>query len=205
MMRHNSLKYLFIFIFCTTFSNNIWASKVLPLNIDNILSQAEIIFEGECINVRTGEDKDTGLLATWFTFKIHEAIKGDLEETFTFKQIGGQDEAGSSMILPLAHYHQGERVILFLYGESELGFSSAVGLHQGKFSITKSEDDQSTIVTNGMPASVLFKDMQDQTPMINEKGITIRGAASSHLKTMAKSDFVNFVKKRLKENDLVEK
>ena len=62
-----------------------------------------------------------------------EAIKGDLGPTVTVKQIG--DQKGILRIPDLPTYAVGEEVMLFLHPNSPYGFTSPVGLHQGKWTI----------------------------------------------------------------------
>jgi len=178
-----------------------WASRVLPLNLETITKSAALIFEGACVNVKSGTDPETGHPATWYTFKVYDVFKGESGETHTFKQYGQTNPEVDSVSM-LTHYEEDERVILFLYGESSKGFTSAVGLHQGKFNIAKVEDSDLTLVSNGMPATVLFKEMNQSIPMRNAKGYAIQGAEAAQMDIMAKDEFLDIVTDLVKKESL---
>lgn len=151
-----------------------YADRIRPMNLQQLTEGAEIIFEGECTAIRSGKDPASGLMATWFTFRVTNVLKGKLDEEFTLKQYGGQ-EGDVEVTSPSARYEPGESVILFLYGISRLGFSSAVGLTQGKFSIKVIPDTQTRYVTNGMPSMILFDKMEIVPPALNTQGVKAKG------------------------------
>jgi len=59
------------------------ATSVLPLYLDEIVDSAAVAFEGTVISNRTTRDEATGLVVTYTTFKVHEALKGTPGETYT--------------------------------------------------------------------------------------------------------------------------
>ncbi len=150
------------------------ADRIRPMNLEQLTEGAEIVFEGECTSMRSGKDPDSGLMATWYTFRVTNVLKGKLDEEFILKQYGGR-EGDVEVTSPSARYEPGESVILFLYGISRLGFSSAVGLTQGKFSIKVIPDTQTRYVTNGMPSMILFEKMETVPPALNAQGIRAKG------------------------------
>ena len=127
-----------LFIIQMVSGMSVTADRSIPLSLNKIIENAGYIFQGECINIRTGRDPETNLLATWFTFRVKQGIKGDLGEEFVLKQYGGSDE--NYTITPTSvQYEVGEELVLFVYPPSSIGFSSSVGLHQGKFLIKSSK------------------------------------------------------------------
>ncbi len=68
-------------------------------------------------------------MVAYVTFEVDRAVKGDPGSTVTVKLLAGQSIVG------LPRFQEGEEVVLFLYGESELGLTSPVGFGQGKFSV----------------------------------------------------------------------
>ncbi|MDP8244475.1 MAG: hypothetical protein P9L94_10380 [Candidatus Hinthialibacter antarcticus] len=175
-----------------TLSIHAWADRVHPLSLPEIAASAATIFEGECVDIRSGVDEQSGLLATWYTFKVTNRIKGDLSETFTFKQYGGSD--GERRIAsPSAQYEKGKTVIVFLYGTSKIGFSSAVGLTQGKFSVIEHPATKKMVVSNGMPAAILFKNTPFLPAAYDGQGKRLQGAKQLQAKQLDHNEFIAVV------------
>lgn len=115
-----------------------WATIVLPLALDDIVGTAAVAFEGTCTANRTERDAATHLIVTYTTFTVHDVIKGDVGATYTIKQVGGRLPDASAALV--AHgvpefTTPGEDYVVFLAGVSRSGFSSPVGLAQGKFTV----------------------------------------------------------------------
>lgn len=173
-----------------------FADRIQPMSLEEISKQAERIFEGECLSVKTGKDPQSGLAATWYVFRVIEPIQGEFDETFTLKQYGGVVD-GETLLTPSARYETGERVILFLYGESRIGFSSAVGLTQGKFRVIEDEKQTFRAVSNGMPAAALFKDLSRVPTAYSPQGQPLSGARRYQALRLDKDEFVATVKEIL--------
>ncbi len=181
-----------------------WAGKVKTLKLNQLTENAYTIFEGKCIKVKSGRDPETGLMATWYTFQVLDGIKGQMDEEFVLKQYGGTD-GEITVNVPTVKYREGEIVILFLYGKSKIGFSSPVGLQQGKFVERENSETGARYVTNGMPAMMLFEDMNKAVPTVNTKGVKLSGAARLRSDKMALKDFLLEVKRLVKEQEEKEK
>jgi hypothetical protein len=115
------------------------ATTVLPLDLEGLTAAAGRIFQGRVIAVRSGRDGH-GFPATWTTFAVDEALKGTAAATIEIKQLGnrGASTDGNIFRVPaLPSYAVGDEVILFLHPESAEGFTSPVGLGQGRFRIRR--------------------------------------------------------------------
>jgi hypothetical protein len=106
------------------------ATTVLPLDLPALVGQADAIFVGRVVEVRSGTDAN-GLAATWTTFDVAEPVKG---------------AAAGFRVPALPRYRVGEEILLFLHAESDAGFTSPVGLGQGCFRIVRK--DGSTAAVN---------------------------------------------------------
>lgn len=111
------------------------AMSVLPLYLDEIVNDAAIAFQGKSIENHSELDPHTNSIVTYSTFEVQEVLKGEVGATHTIKQIGGKLQGEISQIIGVPIFTVGENYILFLYGVSASGFSSPVGLGQGKFNI----------------------------------------------------------------------
>lgn len=94
---------------------------------------------GEVVNVRYGLD-DHGLHSTWVRVRVDEALYGDTVpgsgQILTVKLYGApftMPDGSRIFIDGTPVYRPGERYLLLLRGESELGFTNVAGLYQGAF------------------------------------------------------------------------
>jgi hypothetical protein len=113
------------------------ATTVLPLYLDEIVGGAAVAFEGTVLENRVERDSGTGLVVTYTTFQVTDPIKGDVGATHTIKQVGGELPSGepSFQILGVPKFEVGGEYVVFLNGKSIHGFSSPVGLSQGRFKV----------------------------------------------------------------------
>ncbi len=112
---------------------------VRQLSLQEMTSQAERIFVGKVTEVREGKD-EYGVPVTFVTFAVSHTLKGQVPQQLTIKQLGRRTpgEKGSILRIPgLPRYREGEEVVLFLHGTSAGGFTSPVGLGQGKFTVIR--------------------------------------------------------------------
>ena len=140
------------------------ATSVLLLNLNKLQADADYIFHGQCISNHVTEDTTLGL-ATYTTFKVIQAIKGSLSETYTIKQFGGASTNSASIVVVpgVPQFEIGKKYVLFLPKPSHLGFSSPVGLTQGMF--TEIPDKEGEInVSNGRDFSELLLNVPITSP-----------------------------------------
>lgn len=124
------------------------ASRVRPVNLEEMTDRAGRIVQGDCTAVEIVHDPELGADVSRVTLRVERSLKGDAGETLTFHMLA--EATGLPRFVP------GERVILFLYGESESGLTSPVGLGQGKFTIV--EDKQGgEVALNGLGNDTLFQ------------------------------------------------
>jgi len=115
------------------------ATMTMQLDLAQIVAAADRAFVGRVVSVHADRDQ-AGLPSTWVTFAVDQVIKGTVGGTLTIKQFGTATRLsdGSLLRLPgLPTYATGDEMVVFLSGESEAGFSSPIGLAQGKFPIVR--------------------------------------------------------------------
>jgi hypothetical protein len=136
------------------------AVSVLPLNLDEIVADAAIVFQGKCIANRTEREANTNFVVTYTTFEVHDVLKGQVGATHVIKQIGGHlpGETMSFHAEGVPSFAIGENYVVFLAGVSSAGFSSPIGLDQGKFNVISGPAGLQ--VTNGRD----FKEMTAGIP-----------------------------------------
>lgn len=127
------------------------ASIVRSLNIEELTSRADRIFSGRVLNVRVVRDPELDRLVTVTTFRVDRAAKGSPGDRLTIRTLNldgagpGPGRGGQGA----PRFQKGEEVVLFLYGDSELGLTSPVGFGQGKFSIVRDKTGR-RLAINGL-------------------------------------------------------
>jgi hypothetical protein len=160
------------------------AASVLPLYLDEIVTHAAVAFQGTCLENTVERDAATGYVVTYTTFAVSEVLKGPVGATYRIKQVGGDLNDGRPVftIQGVPRFAPGQEYVLFLAGVSSLGFSSPVGLWQGRFGIQRRggvanvvsgrdfRDLTSNVPDDHVPASVLSRLRQSPSP-VRELGL----------------------------------
>lgn len=171
------------------------ASSVLPLYLDQVIDQAATAFEGTCTGNRTERDPATNLVVTYTTFQVREALKGNAGTTYTIKQIGGTlpDEGLQYRVSGVPSFEPGQDYVVFLAGVSSAGFSSPIGLAQGRFTITS--DAGGSHVGNGRDFKDMASRMAAELPPKARALVTTK--SSAELSQMDLLDFKQAVRNHL--------
>lgn len=112
------------------------ASSVLPLDLDRIVGDSTAAFQGTVTGMRSERDPQSGLIVTYVDFRVDDALKGPVGDSYTLKQVGGRLPDGESYRVDgVPSYVVGESYVVFLTSPSSIGLSSPVGLSQGRFRI----------------------------------------------------------------------
>ena len=118
-------------------ANQVHATTVLPLNMEQMLADASRVFIGTCSSVEAGKTAE-GIPYTAYTFAVSEGLKGDTGGTVMIRQFGLLEprRVDNKMIqafrvLGMPTYKPGQKMLLLLGSDSELGLTSPVGLFQG--------------------------------------------------------------------------
>ena len=164
-------------------------TSVLPMYLDEIVDAAAVAFQGTVVGNRTARDEN-GFVVTYTTFQVQDAIKGSPGSVYTIKQIGGE-LPGENIVqdtIGVPRFSPGESVVVFLYGVSKAGFSSPVGLEQGRFFI--SDDAAGPQVTNGRD----FRDMAKRLVSVAPAEVKASLVADRPMKQMPLDDFKSMVR-----------
>jgi len=141
------------FALCAAMMPAARATSVIPLYLEEIVDQSAVAFEGTVTENRNARDEE-GRPVTYTTFAVSDALKGNPGSTYTIKQLGAETEGGLNYrAYGIPKFSVGQHVVVFLYGKSSAGFSSPVGLAQGRFAVGTDETGES--VSNGRD----FRDM----------------------------------------------
>jgi hypothetical protein len=162
------------------------ALSVRPLSLDEMVDTAAIAFEGTCIENRTEREEATQLVVTYTTFAVKDVLKGDVSSPHVIKQIGGElSEGGASLKMSgVPKFAVGQDYVVLLAGVSAAGFSSPVGLGQGRFTVR--QDVSGKKVSNGRD----FREMTTLPPGLSSPG------ARAPVRQLGLEDFKQLVRAR---------
>lgn len=147
MLKYQIAGAVVAFLVATLFSISASALSVLPLELDDIIDQSTVAFEGTCVANRSEIEPGSRLIVTYATFAVKAMLKGTVPASYTVKQVGGAPISGGLLLPSATAYEVGQSYVLFMTGASKAGFSSPVGVGQGKFDIQ--EFDGTKRATNG--------------------------------------------------------
>ena len=174
------------------------ATSVLPVSLQRMTTKAAIIFHVTAINNEVKLDKISGRVATYTTFKVNEVIKGNPGTTHTIKQIGGQLPGSNvrQLIHGVPQFAVSREYVIFLPELSSMGFSSPIGLSQGKFDIRKLNGE--TMIRNGRTPAAVTKAVPQQALTIAPSAIQASQLPVQHY-SVRLADFLQTVRGMLKE------
>lgn len=137
------------------------AYQVVPMNLEQIISKAAIVFRGVCKSkeVRTIHPAAApgGVLVTHYVFSVTETLKGTaLPE---FDQYGVPKVEAQKMGVPYAvgfmEYKPGQEYVVALTGPTDLGVYAPMGMAQGVFDV-RYDAAGKAVVVNGFSNANLF-------------------------------------------------
>lgn len=112
------------------------ANAVLPLSIDALVAQADLILVGRVTAVATGIDLAVDGLYTYVTIELSEIVKGPVVASpVIVKTLGGIVGARGVHVPGQATFARGEETLLFLGARQRDASLSPLGLWQGKWAL----------------------------------------------------------------------
>jgi hypothetical protein len=144
---------------CLIFAVTALATTVIPPSFDELVSRAEMIFQGSVTGVRsewTGEGAQRHIMS-YVTLKVEDAIKGNPGSTVTLRMLGGTVGGETMEVTDAPKFKVGDRDILFVENNGTQ-FVPLVGIMHGRFRVKKDPAGQDAVFTNeGSPLSDVSK------------------------------------------------
>ena len=136
------------------------ATTVIPPTFDELVNQAELIFQGTVTGVRsewTGEGANRHIVS-YVTFKVDDPIKGDAGENYTIRMLGGTVGDETMEVSDSPKFTSGDRDILFVENNGRQ-FIPLVGIMHGRFHIRHNDQTGADVVLSdrGEPVTDVAK------------------------------------------------
>ena len=124
------------------------ATTVIPPNFEELVSRAEVIFEGEVTDLKSqwiGEGSEHRIV-TYVTFKVDQALKGDPGSTYSIRMLGGTVDGRTMAVSDAPKFKVGDHDVLFIQDNGRQ-FIPLVGIQHGRFRVQKDQTGRDTLVT----------------------------------------------------------
>jgi hypothetical protein len=130
--------------------SSVQATTVIPPTFDELVDQAEVIFEGTVTKVKAewvGEGAQRHIM-TYVTFKVEDTIKGKPGQTYTMRMLGGTIDGETMAISDAPKFKNGDKDILFVQNNGSQ-FIPLVGIMHGRFRVKRDQSGREVVTTNG--------------------------------------------------------
>ena len=182
------------------------STTLKKLDIDEVINEAELVFEGEVLIHETRQDLNTGLINTYVTFSIFDVVKGSYaQNTIELKFAGGTFNGETVKVNGSRIPEQGEQGIYFVESTDQNLINPLVGWSQGHF-IIKEVDGERIIFTTEQKPVVGIQSVSSIPPSIKrpntimeESGDTAAGVSVDRLGEMRRRLSVNEIKSEILE------
>lgn len=143
------------------------ATTVIPPNFDDLVSRAEVIFEGEVTKVQSqwiGEGAERRIV-TFVTFKVDDALKGEPGASYSMRMLGGTVDGQTMEVTDSPKFKVGDHDLIFVENNGRQ-FIPLVGIQHGRFRVQK---DQTVMTGDGQPLTDLNQLGSNEASMAKAK------------------------------------
>jgi hypothetical protein len=126
------------------------ATTVIPPTFDQLVKQAELIFQGTVTDARSVWEGEGGQrhIETYVTFRVDDNVKGDAGASYTIQMLGGTVGDQTMEVSDAPKFKVGDRDILFVEHNYDQ-FVPLVGINHGRFHVQHDDATGRDIVVNG--------------------------------------------------------
>ena len=125
------------------------ATTVIPPTFDQLVNDAEFIFQGNVTDVRSQWVGEGGQrqIVTYITFTVEDAVKGSPGTSYTIRMLGGTVGDITMAISDAPQFKVGDKDILFVE-HNGTQFIPLVGIMHGRFHVEQDQSGQEVVTTN---------------------------------------------------------
>jgi hypothetical protein len=130
------IRFLLLLLVAGLAPASVRATTVIPPTFDQLVSDAEFIFEGTVMDVRsqwTGSGAERNIM-TLVTFQVDDSIKGATGKNYTVQMLGGTVDGETMEVADAPRFKVGDRDILFVE-HNGTQFMPLVGIMHGRFRV----------------------------------------------------------------------
>ena len=119
------------------------ATTIRGMDIDEVASRAELIFEGTVQQHAIQRDISSGLIYTYVTFRVIDVIKGNLPgESLELRFTGGEHEGEIVEVSGMSIPPVGEEGIYFVESTTDALLNPLLGWSQGHYVIVEEDGER---------------------------------------------------------------
>jgi hypothetical protein len=122
-------------------------STVLRTDVDRMLADAALVFEGEVIAVRS--ERDAGGIHTWVRFAVHDVLKGQAGDTVELRFMGGTVDGVVREVVGSPIPALGEHGIYFVEATDRFLVNPLYGWHQGRLRVVPDARGRARVLSSG--------------------------------------------------------
>jgi hypothetical protein len=143
------IKFLLPFILTGLALTRVSATTVVPPTFEQLVQQAELIFQGTVTDSRSVWEGEGGQrhIETYVTFNIEDNLKGQPGTSYTIRMLGGTVGDETLEVTDTPKFKVGDREILFVEHNNDQ-FVPLVGIGYGRFHVQKDEQTGRDVVMN---------------------------------------------------------
>ncbi len=164
------------------------ATTVIPPTFEQLVGQAELIFQGTVTDARSVWEGEGGQrhIETYVTFQIEDSLKGNAGASYTIRMLGGTVGDETMEVTDTPHFQVGDRDILFVEHNYDQ-FVPLVGIQHGRMHVQRDDATGRDIVVSseGEPVKDLMKLGREEESASAADAITpeqLKAAVKSELK-----------------------
>src|SRR5947209_14845399 len=134
------IKYLLPLLVAGLTLTRISATTVVPPTFQQLVQQAELIFQGTVTDSRSVWEGEGGQrhIETYVTFNVDDSVKGKPGSSYTIRLLGGTVGDETLEVTDAPKFQIGDREILFVEHNNDQ-FVPLVGISYGRFHLQKDE------------------------------------------------------------------
>jgi len=143
------IKYLLPLVLVGLGFTRVSATTVIAPTFDQLVQQAEFIFQGTVTDARSVWEGEGGQrhIETYVTFQVDENVKGQAGSSYTIRMLGGTVGDETMEVTDTPKFKVGDREILFVEHNNEQ-FVPLVGISHGRFHVQRDEQTGRDFVLN---------------------------------------------------------
>ena len=130
-----------------SFSPAARSTTVIAPTFDQLVAQAEVIFQGSVTDIRSewiGEGAQRHIVS-YVTFKVEDQLKGEPGSSYTIRMFGGTVGDVTMAVSDAPKFAVGDRNILFVENNGTQ-FIPLVGIMHGRFKVERNKSGNDVIV-----------------------------------------------------------